>query len=92
MRYVSAALRVAYWVAIVVLPLLLDRAALEAMTDGGCGLGSECLRWSMPLIVQVGLVGLAARILLWPLVAWNLGGRWLWMRWRASRQLSLDGP
>jgi len=92
MRYVTSILRAVYWVAVAVLPLFLHRAALEAMTDGGCGVGSECFHWSEPLMAQVGLVGIAARTLLWPLAAWNLGGRWLWKRWRAPRHATSINP
>jgi hypothetical protein len=81
-RYLLAVFRALFWVAIALLPLLMIKSSLASMTDGGCWPGSACFQWSEPLIKQVDLMGLVARVLLWPLALWNLGGRWLWRRLR----------
>lgn len=54
--------------------------------------GSQCLSFAMPLIVDVLLLDWIARVLLWPLAAWHLGGGWLWRRFQARRPLRRGTP
>jgi hypothetical protein len=84
MKRVFLVVQVVFWLAVAYLPLALDREVASFMVNG-CMPGSGCLNQAMPLIVQIGLVGWAARILLWPLVIWHLGGGWLWRRFRSHR-------
>ncbi|WP_133156404.1 hypothetical protein [Hydrogenophaga pseudoflava] len=87
MKHLLAAMLCVFWLAVAYLPLALDREVTNFMVERNCMPGSDCLAMAMPLIIQVGLVGWAARVLLWPLAAWNLGGRWLWSRIRKSSQM-----
>ena len=80
MKYPVVVLRKAYWIALGFVPLLLLPSFLSSNTDGGCWPGTSC--WSQPLANEAAFVGFVARVLIWPLVAWNLGGRWLWCRLR----------
>lgn len=90
MKQIFIPLKVAFWVAVAYLPLALDNVITDFMINS-CEVGSECLDYSMPLIVKIGIVGFAARLLLWPLAAWQLGGRWIWLRFRSSN-LSQPAP
>jgi len=78
-----------FWLAVACIPLAIHHEVVSFMVNN-CMPGSECLNQAMPLIVQIGLVSWAARILLWPLAAWNLGGRWLWLRFRSGRWAQAD--
>ena len=91
-RHVLLSLEVLFWLAIAYIPLALEREVTDFMVNRNCMPGSDCLKIAMPLIVQIGLVDWAARILLWPLAAWNLGGRWLWQRLRgnSTREVSSE--
>ena len=84
MRHVLLVLRVGFWLAVAYIPIALEREVTDFMVNRNCMPGSDCLKMTMPLIVQIGLVSWAARILLWPLTVWNLGGRWLWRRLRSN--------
>jgi len=84
-KHLLFVLEAVFWLAVAYIPLALEREVTDFMINRNCMPGSECLKAAMPLIVQVGLVDWAARILLWPLAAWNLGGRWLWQRLREWR-------
>ena len=79
------ALKVVFWLAVASIPLAIDYVVTGFMVNG-CMPGSECLRYSMPLIADIGLVGWAARALLWPLCVWFLGGRWLFHNIQARLQ------
>jgi hypothetical protein len=79
---------VIFWLAIAYIPLALNRVVIDFMVTK-CMVGSECLNYAMPLIVNIQLVDWAACILLWPLAAWNLGGLWLWRRWRTRKGQSV---
>jgi hypothetical protein len=81
MRYALLTFNVAFWLAVAYLPLAISQEVTDFMVNT-CMVGSECLNYAMPLIIQIGLVDWAARILLWPLVAWHLGGHWLWQHFR----------
>lgn len=83
MKPIFILFKVVLWLAVAYLPLALNYEITDFMVNT-CKVGSECLNHAMPLIVQIGMVGLAARILLWPLATWHLGGRWLWLRLRSS--------
>ncbi|HEU4776670.1 MAG TPA: hypothetical protein VFS95_07565 [Telluria sp.] len=87
MQRFSFALRIIFWLAVAYLPLAIDREITAFMVDQRCMPGSECLKLAMPLIVQLGLVGWAARVLLWPLAFWHLGGSWLWKNFRQRRSV-----
>ncbi|SRR6266513_2474038 len=85
MKHALLVLRMIFWLAVAYIPLAIDREIANYMVNRGCMPGTECLTQVMPLIVQVGLVGWAARLLLWPLAAWHLGGAWLWGHFRSRR-------
>jgi len=92
MKKILFVLQTAFWCAVAYIPLAIDYEITDFMVTKNCMPGSDCLRMAMPLIVQIALVGWAARVLLWPLAAWHLGGGWLLRRYRASRlpQSGLD--
>jgi hypothetical protein len=77
-KSVVLTLRTIFWLAVGGLPIAIDHVVTAFMLNG-CMPGSQCLTHAMPLIVDIGLVGWFARALLWPLAAWFLGGRWLFM-------------
>ena len=89
MKRVLLVLKVAIWLGVAYLPLALDKEVTDFMVNS-CTVGSECLNYTMPLIVQIEIVSLAARILLWPLAAWNLVGCWL-LRYFRTRQSKHSG-
>ena len=72
----ALALRVFFFIAIAAIPVAIDHVTTNFMING-CMPGTQCLTEAMPLIVNVGMVNWAAYLLLWPLSAWFLGGRWL---------------
>ena len=84
MNWLWRTLLVIFWLAVACIPLALNRVVVDFMV-ARCMPGSECLTHAMPLIINVTLVDWAARILLWPLSLWNLGGAWLWRRWRTRK-------
>ena len=81
MRVAVWVLKATFWMAIAGIPVAIDRVITDFMVTG-CMPGSECLKWAMPLIVNVGLVNWVAYALLWPLSAWFLGGSWIVARVR----------
>lgn len=84
-RYIMNVLNVAYWLAVACIPLAIEHEVTQFMVNRPCMPNSACLELAMPLIVQVVMVAWAARALLWPLAAWNLGGRWLWRKYVQNR-------
>ncbi len=85
MKSVFVGLRVIFWLVVAALPLAIDRQISDFMIERNCMPGTRCLEYAMPLIVQVTMLGWFARVLLWPLALWHLGGRWLWQRYRHTR-------
>ena len=77
-------LKIVFWLSVAYIPMALDYETTEFMANQ-CMVGSECLKLTMPLIVQIGIVGWGARALLWPLAAWHLGGAWLCQKYIYSR-------
>lgn len=66
-----------FWLSVGLLPAAIDYTTTKFMTDK-CLPFSECLIYTMPLIADVRLISLIARLLLWPLCFWFLGGKWLY--------------
>jgi hypothetical protein len=87
MRRFTLGLGIVFWLAVAALPMVLDQQVTDFMLERNCMPGTECLRLAMPLIAQVEVVAWGARMLLWPVAIWNLGGRWLWRQARARRVL-----
>jgi hypothetical protein len=85
MRRAVLILQVVFWLGVAYIPLAIEREITDFMVSRGCMPGTECLNQLMPLLVQINLVGWAARVLLWPLSIWHLGGAWLWHRYRLRR-------
>ena len=77
-------LSLVFWLAVAYIPLAIDHEITDFMVKQ-CMPGSQCLTMAAPLIVQIGLVGWGARLLLWPLAAWHLGGAWVWRRLSVAR-------
>jgi hypothetical protein len=84
MTWLFRVFQVIFWLSVAFIPLVLDRVVTDFVV-AKCMPGSECLSHVMPLLVNIGLISLVARLLLWPLVIWNLVGAWLWRRWRTHK-------
>lgn len=72
----ALALRALFFIAVAAIPVAINQVTTDFMIEG-CMPGTQCLTEAMPLIVNIGLVKWAAYLLLWPLSAWFLGGRWV---------------
>jgi hypothetical protein len=70
--------------------LALDDGITDFMVNRNCMPGTDCLKMATPLFMDIWMLDWIARILLWPLATWNLGGRWLWWRLRAHLNHTLD--
>lgn len=84
MKYAKSILRLMFWMAVASIPLAIDYEVRDFMVNQ-CMPGSQCLAMVAPLIVQIGLIGWATRVLLWPIAAWHLGGSWIWRRLSGGR-------
>lgn len=80
-KSVVLTLRVVFWLAVASLPVAIDHVVTLFIVNR-CMPGSECLTHAMPLIVDIGLIAWFARVLLWPLCVWFLGGRWLFTKYQ----------
>jgi Sec-independent protein secretion pathway component TatC len=84
-KFVAIA-RVIYWCAVAYFPIAIDKEIKDFMINHNCMPGTECITLAMPLMVQISIIGFAAMALLWPVVAWKLGGNALWKRYRKNRK------
>ena len=71
--------KVIYWCLVAYLPIAIDMEITNYMVTK-CGIGSECLNHTMPLFIELWLINWAAKLLLWPVAAWNLGGKYIWLK------------
>jgi hypothetical protein len=81
-------MRVVYWVVIASLPYALQYQGVDFTLWAIGNPNAECLKTAVPYMINVGLFSWAFMLLLWPLAAWNLGGRFLWERYKAHKQSS----
>lgn len=90
MNMVLLLLRVSYWVAIACLPFVLQSQYVDFVLWGIKNPEAECLKTGMPFVMHVQVFSWAFMLLLWPLVVWNLGGRYLWVSFKQRRQASIN--
>ncbi len=81
-------LRILYWGAIACLPFVLQNLYVDFVLWGISNPNAECLKTGVPFITSVQLFSWVLMLLLWPLVAWNLGGRLLWERFKLRKHMS----
>jgi len=84
MKMTIAAVRALFWIALALLSIALDREVTRFMLEHNCMPGSQCLIQAMPLIAQIGIISMVARVIIWPAALWYLGGRWLWQKINGS--------
>ena len=87
MKTTLVAVRSLFWLVLALLPLAIDREVTSFMVNDGCMPGSQCLSHAMPLIVQIELISLVARVIIWPVAIWHLGGKWLLLKLRGQRPI-----
>ena len=86
-KTVVIVLRVVFWIALASLPVVTDSVVTEFMVTK-CAPDSECLTQAMPLIVNIGIITLIERIVLWPVCLWFVGGRWFFYKLRSKKKAS----
>ena len=78
MNRILLLLRVGYWGVIGYLPFALQHQHVDFTLWAIRNPDAECLQTGVPYVIDVGLFSWALMLLLWPLVIWNLGARFLW--------------
>ncbi len=86
MNRIFLLLRVVYWGAIAYLPFVLQEQYVDFTLWAIGHPKAECLKTGVPFVTNVQLFCWILMLLLWPLVAWNLGGKFLWERFKLRKQ------
>jgi hypothetical protein len=88
MNIVFLLLRVTYWCLLASLPFVLQSQYVDFVLWGIKQPEAECLQTGIPFVMHVEIFSWALMLLLWPLVFWNLGGNYLWVRFKHRKQAS----
>jgi hypothetical protein len=88
MNRILLLIRVVYWLVLAGLAHALQYQSVDFMAWAISNPDAECLKNGVPYMINVGLFSWAFMLLVWPLAAWNLGGRFLWGRYKSHMQSS----
>ena len=88
MNRIILLIRVVYWLVLAGLAYALQYQSVDFMAWAIGNPDAECLITGVPYMINVGLFSWAFMLLVWPLAAWNLGGRFLWGRYKSYKQSS----
>nr|CAS02587.1 putative integron gene cassette protein [uncultured bacterium]CAS02603.1 putative integron gene cassette protein [uncultured bacterium] len=71
-----------YWLLLSALPFALPLLSITAIERTGCGFFTDCFIEFLPVANMLAIFSAVMAVIIWPVCAWQLGGRQLWQRWR----------